>query len=164
MIDVNEHNFIIICEKADLLIEQLTVPDLGTAGTRVQVSATGMNTGSFPSDELPLGVYLSQGLNTLHPSDNILSLDPGRNRVITFTITVPDDSKGMGIVTVILDPDNTEDECNENNNEESADFRILPVGVSPKEYVRQTTGAGTKITYGTGSGGGGGGCCSDCWC
>jgi hypothetical protein len=149
------------CTHPDLAISRYSVPDMVTAGSPVEIQLTIINTGTVPSGETSIGVRLSQGQTLLRPTEMIPPLQPGEEREVIVTVTVLEDVDGTGIATITLDPDNTEEECNEYNNEESQNVRILSPGISPDDYMDMTAPLPASASSGSGGSGGGGSFPSD---
>lgn len=145
------------CNHSDMVISGYFVPDMVTAGSPVEILLTIINAGTVPSGETAVSVRLSQGQMLLRPIEMIPPLNPGEEREVIVTVTVPKDVDGTGIATITLDPDNTEEECNEYNNEESQNVRILSYGISPDDYLEQTNPLPVSVSASSGGGGSGGG-------
>ncbi len=143
----------------DMVLSENYIPDMVTVGDPFEVELIIKNAGTVQSTETAIGVHLSKKQTLLRPTEKITPLQPGEEREIVVTLTIPEnlDVEGAGIESIILDPDNTEEECNEYNNEESQTIRILPPDIYPEDYLEQTTNLDAGTSSGGSSGGGGGG-------
>ncbi len=108
----------------DLTASELRIPDRAAAGETIPVTFTIENRGNEPAT-FRYGVYVSHN-DIVSPADVILflaqrSLDPGEQRTISDYVRLfPGMPAGQWYLGVVMDPEHTVDELDEENNARTA--------------------------------------------
>ncbi|MBN1166092.1 MAG: hypothetical protein JXA44_03065 [Methanospirillaceae archaeon] len=128
----------------NLKLSKLSMDSEVTAGDELSCSFTVENMGEMVSLETPIQVtFRNKGIVEL--SDTVPPINPGKSSTVTIDVPIPEDISGLGSFEVIVGSSDVSPECYGSRDTIGNILRVLPAGMSVKDYDKKTTTKVTKV-------------------